>query len=234
MAMSITSTEFALGVGAYLFGAIPAGVLVARCYGVDILQSGSGNPGATNVLRMCGKGAGLLVFFLDMLKGLIPALVGRALIDGEMGPLTLGLLAVLGHSLSPFLRFRGGKGVSTGLGALLGSTPWVALSALAVFLVSLWIWRFVSLSSILAGLAVFSFGWLFGDPLSAVIAYFLLMAFVTIKHISNIKRLIAGTERKFSLKQTPAEPEPEPEPEPKPESEPEPEPAPADPAPTEI
>ncbi|HRJ27168.1 MAG TPA: glycerol-3-phosphate 1-O-acyltransferase PlsY [Fimbriimonadaceae bacterium] len=201
--------EILLGIAAYGIGSLPFGVWVAKAKGVSILERGSGNPGATNVYRECGAAAGLTVFLLDVLKGLGPALAGRFLLDHELAPLILGLLAVAGHSLSPFLKFKGGKGVSTGLGVLIGSTPWVALAAFLVFLVSMLVWRFVSVSSLLAALAVFVFGYVFGDPVGAVVGYGLLFVFVLVRHRSNLQRLRNGTERKFSFRRSSSTDQPE-------------------------
>lgn len=184
---------------AYFVGAIPVGVLVARRHGVDLFQVGSGNVGATNVYRALGKGPAIAVFALDVLKGVVPALLVRWRTGSEEWALAAGLFAVLGHSLSPFLNFRGGKGISTGLGALLGSSPAVALSALGAFLISFGLSGYVSLSSIVAAFAMVGFGFLYGRSPTLMGVFGALGLWVTARHLPNIRRLMAGTEPKFTL-----------------------------------
>lgn len=188
-----------LYVAAYLVGAVPFGVLVARARGVDILHVGSGNIGATNVWRTLGMGPGLVVFALDVAKGLAPALALGWYTGNALQALLGGLAAVAGHSLSPFLRFRGGKGVSTGLGALLGSVPEVAGVAFAVFAIVLLATRWVSLGSILASLALVGASWAMREDPWIVGLCALLAAFVVFKHRGNIRRLLSGTEPKFTF-----------------------------------
>src|SRR5579859_1780423 len=120
---------FALLVAAYFIGSIPVGYLVSRAKGVDILKVGSGNIGATNVWRVLGWPLGSTVLLLDVVKGLLPALAGYQLLNGQLDAFVVGMGAVAGHSLSPFLKFKGGKGVATGLGVLVGTSPWVAACA---------------------------------------------------------------------------------------------------------
>lgn len=184
---------------AYFLGAVPVGVLTARRYGVDLFQVGSGNVGATNVYRALGKKPALLVFVLDVLKGLVPAMIVRARTGSEEWALAVGLFAVLGHSLSPFLNFKGGKGISTGLGALLGSSPAVALSAFGAFLISFGLSGYVSLSSVVSAVAMIGFGLLYGRSATLMGVFGALGVWVTVRHLPNIRRLLAGTEAKFSL-----------------------------------
>ena len=183
---------------AYVLGAIPFGVLIARANGVDLFTVGSGNTGATNVYRVLGKGPGLTVFALDVLKGLVPALATHLFFSADWG-LVVGLVAVAGHSLSPFIGFRGGKGISTGLGALLGSYPAVALGALGVFLVVFGVTGYVSLASIASAVGAVVFGALFASLFPGLALFVGLLVFVVIRHLPNIERLRAGTEPKFSL-----------------------------------
>lgn len=171
--------------------------------GVDIRRVGSGNIGATNVHRALGKTWGILVFVLDVLKGLVPVLVARQLLGDQQLAGLAGFVAVLGHCLSPFLGFKGGKGISTGLGALFGATPLVGLSAFVTFAILLWRTRYVSLSSMIASLALVPFGLIFRDPPLMVVFYFIFFAFVVYRHRSNIERLRAGTENKFTWKRPP-------------------------------
>ncbi len=205
---------------AYLAGSIPFGVLIARAKGIDIRAQGSGNPGATNVGRVLGFRFFLLCFSLDMLKGLIPTLAA-GLIAGVAGQRDIAQAdawlwvavmsaAVLGHMFSPFLGFKGGKGVATGLGALLGVFPILSLAAGASAIVwglTFAIWRYVSLASIAAALALplavtlalwdVLTGARPADALPFLSVSLLLAALVLIRHRSNARRLLAGEEHKI-------------------------------------
>ncbi len=189
--------EAALLLGAYLIGAVPFGVLLARAKGVDLFSVGSGNVGATNVNRALGRGPALLVFALDVFKGVIPSVAARLILLSSEWALVVGAAAIAGHCLSPFLRFRGGKGIATGLGMLIGATPWVAAAAFGVFVISLALCRWVSLSSLLAVASTLVFGGFFGDSGFMLAAYAALLAFVIYRHRANIRRLLDGTEPKF-------------------------------------
>jgi len=186
-------------VAAYLVGAVPVGYLVARLFGVtDIRRHGSGNIGATNVLRTAGRLPGLVTLFGDIAKGWIAvALAGR--IGGDVpSALALGAAAaVVGNCWSVFLGFRGGKGVATGLGALLRLVPLATLAALPVFIVVVMTTRFVSLGSLL-GAACVPFGaWALGAPRPAVFGALVVALIVILRHHDNIARLRAGTERRL-------------------------------------
>ncbi|MCW5943833.1 MAG: glycerol-3-phosphate 1-O-acyltransferase PlsY [Fimbriimonadaceae bacterium] len=197
----------------YGLGSVPFGVLVARAKGIDIRKVGSGNIGATNVKRALGTKWGLFVFFLDVLKGLLPSFLAWSLV-GTALPMVLGsysllpreyvalagFAAILGHCASPFLGFKGGKGIATGLGAVLGADPAVALSAFGAFIVVVSVTRYISLGSLVAGVAVFAFGMLFRSPPILMGAYVFLWAFVWYRHRDNVARLRAGTESKFSFR----------------------------------
>lgn len=189
--------------GAYLLGSIPVGVLVARAFGVDIMKIGSGNIGATNVGRALGKKASIPVFLLDMLKGLIPTLVARSLFPDRQELWFLsGAMAIIGHSFSPFLRFKGGKGISTALGMTLGTSPLVALCAFGLFSATLGTTRFMSLASIVGVLATIPLGLLFKDSLWVLGGYGLMSTFIIYRHRANLKRLKDGIEPKFSFKKS--------------------------------
>lgn len=190
----------ALLVGSYLLGSIPFGVLVARARNVDIFQVGSGNIGATNVKRALGWGWALVVFAFDVGKGFVPVWVAKAILVDHVQEwgIAIGLGAVLGHCLSPWLRFKGGKGVATTLGMLLALHPGTALIGLAVFLVSAMATRYVSLSSLLAGISLIPAAYFWGQPMIVVGFLVLLNVFIAYRHKSNILRLLAGTEPKFN------------------------------------
>lgn len=178
----------------YFIGAINPATLIARPLGADLRQVGSGNPGATNVGRALGPRWGVLVALLDIVKGFAPAFVFGVL-GGEIAGEIAGLAAVIGHITSPFLKGRGGKGVATTLGAILGVQPWFAIPVLIAFGVGVAIWRQVGLgavlgaivlamSAIIAGFA----GWV--DPSDAVFAV-ALAAIVLSRHTGNLRRALA-------------------------------------------
>jgi acyl phosphate:glycerol-3-phosphate acyltransferase len=197
-----------LYVGAFLLGSIPVGYLAAKAKGIDIRTVGSGNIGATNVNRALGSKWGIAVFVLDVLKGLIPVLVARELIPQAMNGVVpqlwwigAGACALLGHMFSPWLGFKGGKGIATGLGMVLGTAPMVAGICFAIFLGFMIPTRYVSLSSIIGVIALPFVGWFVpGEPRELVPLYILLTLFVIWKHRDNIKRLRDGTESKFTFK----------------------------------
>ncbi|WP_448568128.1 glycerol-3-phosphate 1-O-acyltransferase PlsY [Thermus sp.] len=182
---------------AYLFGSIPAGVLVARTYGVDIRKVGSGNIGATNVLRTLGWGPALVVAFFDVFKGGIAVLIARAL--GLEGWLLGGVAvaAVLGHNYSLFLGFRGGKGVATSFGTLLFLDPVLALWTLPIGVSVMLITRYVSAGSMTGGVAAFVLSLALGRPLWEVATVFLMALLIFFTHRENLKRLQEGTERRL-------------------------------------
>lgn len=184
-----------LFVGAYLFGGVPFGFLLARARGVDIRTVGSGNIGASNVARTLGRAWGVLVLALDAGKGLAPVLVARRLALPEWALAGAGLAAVLGHTFSPFLGFRGGKGVATGLGVALGIAPLAALAAFGVYLLVFLPWRISSLGSLAAAISFPLFMWLFGQASWWNLAFGALAAgLIVVRHRSNIARLLRGDE----------------------------------------
>ena len=189
----------------YFLGAIPFGYLVARAYGINIFEHGSKSPGATNVKRVLGKKAGNTVFALDAVKGAVAAgwpftiNMNPAHWNSEMAVIGL-LFAVLGHSFSCFTRFKGGKGVATSAGGFVVLMPAVTLIALAVWLVTFFALRYVSLASILAAAAIPVGAVLLDKPPLLVGLAVLIGAFVIVLHRANIKRLLKGTENRFIKK----------------------------------
>jgi glycerol-3-phosphate acyltransferase PlsY len=189
-----------LMLASFLIGAVPTGLLIAKSRGIDLRKVGSGNIGATNVLRAMGKEAALLTLIGDIAKGALPVALARAVGFAEHHVLyegLCGLAAIIGHDFSPFLRFRGGKGVATSIGVLLVFSPYVGLFTVTLWLMTARRTRYSSLS------ALVSFGLL---PLSVyVIDYskdrMMIAAAVTallfIRHAGNIRRLIQGTETKI-------------------------------------
>jgi glycerol-3-phosphate acyltransferase PlsY len=203
----ITPQQIALAalVG-YLLGSIPTGIIVARVYrNVDLTAYGSGRTGATNVLRTLGSGAAAIAFAGDFLKGLLAVLAVRLAIAGDNSwvELVAGVAAVLGHSYSIFIGFKGGRGVVTGFGATAAATPIapiLMLIAFAIGAVLVAVTRYVSLGSVVgAALAGLLMCWLAvntGDPAWAVWGV-LMSGFIIASHKDNIERLLAGTERKL-------------------------------------
>ena len=183
-------------VAAYLVGSIPFSFLVARAFGVDdVRRVGSGNVGATNVLRSAGRRAGGLALLLDAAKGAAASLIAvRLAPDQELTWALAAVAAVLGHMYPVWLRFQGGKGVATGLGAFAPLMPEAALGATVLFLLTLAATRYVSLSSIVgaAGLALLAL--VLGSPEPVVWAAAVTAGLVVLRHRSNVRRLWTGQE----------------------------------------
>ena len=194
----MTSTFLLVLLGAYIFGGIPIGVLVCRAHGVDLFNFGSGNIGATNVYRAVGGRWAAVVFLGDVLKGLGPTLVARALFPSEeVFWMAAGAVAATGHCFSPFLRFRGGKGVACLLGMVLGVSLFISACTLGMFLVVFAATRYVSLGSLI-GVPTAPIVSLVTHQKPAVTVMFTAVAILTIVlHRKNIKRLLNGTEPKF-------------------------------------
>ena len=189
----------------YLLGAISFAVIIAKSRGVDIFAEGSGSPGATNVKRVIGSGPGNLCFALDALKGFVaagwPQMQSMALQSSPEMLSILGLAAaIVGHSFSIFIKFKGGKGVATTLGGIFAMMPLVLLSGLIVWAIAFYSSRYVSLASILFGVSLPIFSAIYQTG-SALIGFSLVIAvLIVVRHQSNIKRLLAGTENRFSKK----------------------------------
>ncbi len=187
-----------LVLAAYLMGAIPNGLLLARLKGIDLQKVGSGNIGATNVFRCVGKSWGIAAFILDAVKGFVPAFVFPRLMDGAPAWLGLacGVAAVAGHNWPVWLKFKGGKGVSTSAGMLLGIAPGAVGIGFAVFAVTVALTRWVSLGSILAAIAVpAAYIGLHGTDNRLLTGALIVMGLLVIlKHRANIGRLLKGTE----------------------------------------
>lgn len=183
----------------YLLGSIPNGLWLCRAlWHVDLRQHGSHNIGATNAWRTLGKGPGFLVFFLDMLKGLLAVWLGEMLVGTPLVMNFCGVLAIVGHSLSLFLRFHGGKGVATGLGVILMLMPKVMGIVFLVWLLLVLATRYVSLGSIVAAALVPVLALVFGYPALYVVFGVLAAALIIVRHRSNITRLLNGTENRIS------------------------------------
>jgi glycerol-3-phosphate acyltransferase PlsY len=203
-------------VASYLIGSISFAMLIAKVYGINLREIGSGNLGATNLARACGKKWAYLCFLLDVLKGFVPSFVARFFVLPDSATpaalalwLAIGVAAIFGHIFPFYLKFKGGKGVATSFGVVLGIWPYYTIPGLIVFV--LWaaivlIWRYISLGSIIAA-AVFPVviiamtavlkNWHFNVLWPLIAAAIILCSLVIFLHRANIKRLLAGTEHKI-------------------------------------
>lgn len=187
----------------FVLGAIPFGKLIARfAAGADITRHGSGNIGATNVARTIGIQWGLLTLVLDALKGFLPVFFCPYLFSGippmgPLGPSLGGLVALLGHQFSPFLKFRGGKGVATALGVYLALAPGPCLLAMALFVGIVYCWDFVSLGSMISACAIPLLLLAWGTPAGIVLVAVAVACLICLQHRDNIAGLIKGQERKW-------------------------------------
>ncbi len=187
---------------AFLCGSLPTAYLAGRFFkGVDIRSLGSGNVGATNAFRVFGKKIGSLVFLIDFLKGALPTFFFLTLIRGSSAlpsaNLWIGFGAILGHVFTPFLGFKGGKGVATGGGVLCAAYPILFLITVVVWTVTFLLSRIVSVSSILALLALIVSALLFGVDQKALIFFVLVSIFIIWTHRTNLIRLVKGKENRF-------------------------------------
>jgi glycerol-3-phosphate acyltransferase PlsY len=203
-----------LALSAYLLGAIPFGWILARTIrGVDVREHGSGNIGATNVLRVCGPAIGAPAFALDVLKGFAPVFWIAPFVLPAAPPAAAGALAafaaVVGHTVPVYLRFKGGKGVATSAGALLALMPAATGVALVAFVLLALATRYVSVASTGAAVAIVAahhgFAWRdggspYGDDLPATALVWAILALVVIRHRSNYVRLWNGTENRIGAK----------------------------------
>jgi glycerol-3-phosphate acyltransferase PlsY len=219
-----------VAVAAYLLGSIPTGYLVAKAKGIDIRSVGSGNIGATNAMRVLGKPAGIFVMIVDVAKGWYACYLGMIIYafislhyesriirtnadvefvsnlvshyhqDLQHTMLVAGIFAVLGHNYTCWLKFKGGKGIATMAGVYLSLAPVALCIALAVFILSVVITRYVSIGSILAAAVLPVAVWFTNENMVLRIVTIALCALAIFKHKSNIKRIMAGTESRFGKK----------------------------------
>ena len=192
---------------AYLLGSIPTAVWMGKVfYNIDVREHGSGNAGFTNAMRVLGIRAGIPVLLIDIAKGFFAVFLVNLFPENDLSdfnsqlfPILLGLLALFGHIFPIMAQFRGGKGVATGLGLLLGLYPLGAGLALAVFVLVLFTTRFISLGSILASISfpIWVIIWYNGENISLLVFSFFLTALILFTHRNNIKRLIKGEEKRI-------------------------------------
>ena len=189
----------------YFVGAVPFGYLIGRMRGVDVRTVGSKNIGATNVYRTVGKGWGFLAFFCDFAKGFVPTMLCSIYAARHVGggalaenlPVCVGLACVVGHTLTVFMRFKGGKGVATAFGMFMALVPYPTLAAFAVFVVTVWLSHYISLGSILAAATLGVAVWFFPATLLLRIVADAIAVFVVVKHRTNIQRLLKGCENRI-------------------------------------
>ena len=188
-----------VAIASFLIGGIPFGYLVARLKGIDIRQIGSGNIGAVNVFRSMGPISGALTLVLDGLKGFVPTAIALSVVDLRAGLLAT-LCAVLGHTFSPYLGFKGGKGVATGLGGFLAIIPIGVLLGILSWTVVVLISGYASLGSIIAAVVVVVYLALTQADLFVNLAGALALILIVVRHRGNIQRLRAGTEGKIRFR----------------------------------
>ena len=185
----------------YLLGSIPSGWLAGRWLkGIDLRELGSGSTGATNVLRQVGKGPALVVFLIDVGKGAAAVLLARAFGQSDWIQVLAGLTALAGHIWPVWLNFKGGKAVATGFGMFLGLAWPVGLASFGVFLLTLWLFRIVSLSSVLAALSLPLLMIRFSGIGSYILIALVAMGVVLWRHRSNLSRILEGSEPKIGQK----------------------------------
>ncbi|MEI6076544.1 MAG: glycerol-3-phosphate 1-O-acyltransferase PlsY [Verrucomicrobiota bacterium] len=207
---------------AYLLGSIPFGYLAAKAKGIDIRSAGSGNIGATNAMRVLGKPAGIFVLVMDALKGYVACAAFPSKVFNFLAPhfsglptdfqhapaevqthlfVVAGIFAVLGHNYTCWLKFKGGKGIATTGGVYLALAPWALLVALIVFILAIWLTKYVSIGSISAAVALPATVWVLPPHnLLLSIVTTALGALAIYKHKSNLQRLMAGTENRLGKK----------------------------------
>ncbi|MEO8257072.1 MAG: glycerol-3-phosphate 1-O-acyltransferase PlsY [Acidobacteriota bacterium] len=182
----------------YGIGSVPFALLLARRWGApDLRAVGSGNLGAANVFRASGATAGILVAVLDIMKGALSVTIARYVSDQAAAPAAAGLAAIVGHIYPMWLRFRGGKGVATACGVFAVLTPSAMVPALALFTLTVWVTKYISLGSVLATLALPPAAYATGSPGPAVAAALAAATLILFRHRANLTRLQLGQERRL-------------------------------------
>lgn len=187
---------------AYLMGSIASAILICKLFGLsDPRTEGSGNPGATNVMRLHGKKAAFLALAGDVLKGVIPVLLAKAIVGSELVVALCGLAAFLGHLFPIFFKFKGGKGVATLIGILFATHWLLGLAYVVTWCLTALLFRYSSLAALLAALLTPLYSWFILQNMAYLITQALMAAILIWRHQSNIRKLIAGTEDKIGQKQ---------------------------------
>jgi glycerol-3-phosphate acyltransferase PlsY len=191
---------------AYLVGSVPFAFLLARRRGIDLRVAGSGNVGATNVLRTSGVASAVAAMALDALKGVVAVLVAQRLTSGAATPVAAGLAAVVGHMYPVWLGFHGGKGVATAAGVFAVLTPVAFAAASAIFVAVVWLTRFMSLGSVAAALSLPVLSAVIGASTVVTAGTALAAAVIVHRHRANLARVVAGTERRVGQRLVPPSP----------------------------
>ena len=180
----------------YFIAAIPFGLLVARLKNINLREIGSGNIGATNVYRAMGAKYGIVVFLLDAIKGGIPTYVATLVDPNPLFHILIGAIAVTGHSLSCYVKFKGGKGVATGAGVIIALSPIIGLVMIILAAILIYVTRYVALTSIVCAIATPLLFYILKYPIAYVGMFAAIGIFIIVRHRSNIERLLKGTENK--------------------------------------
>ncbi len=180
----------------YFIAAIPFGLLVARLNHINLREIGSGNIGATNVYRAMGAKYGILVFIFDAIKGGIPTYVATLVDPNPLFHILIGAIAVTGHSLSCYVKFKGGKGVATGAGVIIALSPIIGLVMIILAAILIYVTRYVALTSIVCAIATPLLFYILKYPIAYVGMFAAIGLFIIVRHRSNIERLLKGTENK--------------------------------------
>ena len=186
------------GVIGYLLGSVNSSIITGKLYGMDVRHHGSGNAGATNTLRILGKKAAILVVLGDVLKGLITCIISN-IIAGQTGTIVGGAAAIIGHNWPLYFGFKGGKGVLTAITVMFYIDWKISLILVGIFAIAVLITRYVSLGSVLGAIALPILTILFRRSIELVLFTIALATLILIKHRSNVKRLLNGTESRIKL-----------------------------------
>lgn len=185
---------------AYILGSIPNALWIGKVFkGIDVREHGSKNTGSTNAARVLGAKLGILTLILDISKGAIPTLIASMLLDSSISVILVGICAILGHSFSIFMKFKGGKAVATTVGVFIVLVPGAILLAAIVFFLVFGITRYVSLSSMIGAISLPIWIIIFYKNIPLTIFGIIIAILIIVRHKSNIQRLLNGTESKFSI-----------------------------------
>lgn len=196
-----TTIESVLIIAAYLMGSMASAIIVCKLMGLpDPRTGGSGNPGATNVLRQGGKKAAAITLLGDVLKGVVPVIIAHLLEVSALAMALVVMAAFLGHLLPVFFVFKGGKGVATAFGAMIALSPWLGGAVLLTWLAMAFIFRYSSLSALTAALLAPAYTYLLALPQEQVIAITAMSLILISRHHSNIRNLLTGKESKIGTK----------------------------------
>lgn len=185
---------------AYILGSIPNALWIGKVFkGIDVREHGSKNTGSTNAARVLGAKLGILTLILDISKGAIPTLIATMLLDSSISVILVGICAILGHSFSIFMKFKGGKAVATTVGVFIVLVPGAILLAAVIFFLVFGITRYVSLSSMIGAISLPIWIIIFYKNIPLTIFGIIITILIIVRHKSNIQRLLNGTESKFSI-----------------------------------